>query len=118
MSEQEIKPAISEWKIRDVYFDEEGEPAAHRALPDTHRIVSVELLEEIADDLDVCLGRADLSEQLRTIIDKTLPSPTVTASDVKALREATGYGLIACKNALVRAKGNATVARKLLARGG
>lgn len=47
MSEQEIKPAISEWKIRDVYFDEEGEPAAHRALPDTHRIVPVEHLRTV-----------------------------------------------------------------------
>jgi hypothetical protein len=40
------------------------------ALPDTHRIVSVEFLNKIADDLIVCMGRKDILDELDNIIDK------------------------------------------------
>lgn len=38
----------------------------------------------------------------------------ITASDVKALRERTGAGMMECKNALVETKGDAAAAEKLL----
>ena len=38
----------------------------------------------------------------------------IKASDVKALREKTGAGMMECKNALVETKGDAAAAEKLL----
>ena len=38
----------------------------------------------------------------------------IKAADVKALRDATGAGMMECKNALVECKGDAAAATKLL----
>ena len=47
-----IKPV--EWQVREVMFDD-GIPVAYRAIPDTHRVVSVELLNSIMELAGVAL---------------------------------------------------------------
>jgi hypothetical protein len=57
-----IKPVLSSKELLDKYHS-----GIHLyAIPDTHRIVSVELLKEI----QVYLSSARLSNQIRAIIDK------------------------------------------------
>jgi hypothetical protein len=67
---QELKPVarINEWHHCNVYFDEEGCPSAYEVIPDTHRIVSVELLQ--ATMTGAYPFETKLCEKIRAIIDK------------------------------------------------
>ena len=67
---QELKPVarINEWHPCNVYFDGEGYPSAYEVIPDTHRIVPVELLEELVD-ITLTHSWYETAEELRAIID-------------------------------------------------
>jgi hypothetical protein len=64
----EIKPVLDAWAVKEVWFDEIGNPAAYRDVPDTHRIVPVELLEELVD-IALTYSWQETAEELQAIID-------------------------------------------------
>lgn len=57
-----------------------------------------------------CHGRKAMSENLNKLADMmnelNKPPASITAEDVRRLREHTGEGMMACKKALVYSKGN------------
>ena len=61
-----IKPVLSSKELLDKYHS----GIRLYALPDTHRIVSVELLAELLDELETYQGHKMLQQELRALIDK------------------------------------------------
>ena len=66
------------------------------------------VLNEVASDR--CHGRKAMNERWceleRMMKEMNKPPATITAEDVRSLRERTGEGLMACKKALTASKGN------------
>ena len=67
----ELKPVLDNWAVKEVFFDEIGNPIAYREVPDTHRHVSVELLARAAGMLGKTMYNKGpkVAKQLRAVID-------------------------------------------------
>ena len=65
----EIKPVLDAWAVKEVWFDEIGNPAAYRDVPDTRRIVPVELLKEVLQDAYLHPHESWIAMKLIDIID-------------------------------------------------
>lgn len=65
-------------------------------------------------DYDGCSGLAWELDRLQDIIEKMNTPVVIKAEDVKYLRERTGEGLMACKQALEKAEGDVDKALALL----
>jgi hypothetical protein len=46
-TEQEQEPVIGKWSLREVYFDEDGEPISHRSPPQRKPLTEQEMFEAI-----------------------------------------------------------------------
>lgn len=60
-----LKPVLDKWAVKEVFFDEIGNPVAYREVPDTHRVVSVETLQRLLQETLYYASK----KELQAIID-------------------------------------------------
>lgn len=69
-----------------------------------------------------CPGRSEMNKEWKELanlmVELNKPPASITAEDVKRLREHTGEGMMACKKALVVSKGNFADAVEYLRKSG